>query len=138
MSVNMRTGVCNMLSCLALLTVALGSTTLKDIHVDARDNGSLVFLKPSQVLVVTLESNPSTGYQWEVSAMDTAVLQQMGKAEFLPSASTGRQIVGAGGMERFRFKALKSAESSLKLVYRRPWEKEAEPAATFSIQVLVR
>jgi inhibitor of cysteine peptidase len=127
-----------MLPCLALFAVALSCTTLKDIHVDARDNGSWVYLKPGQVLVVTLESNPSTGYEWEVSAADTAVLQQMGKAEFLPSASTGKQIVGAGGMERFRFKALKVAESSLKLVYHRPWEKEPEPTNSFIIQVIVR
>ena len=138
MSVNMRTRVCDMLSGLALLAMALSCTTLKDIPVGVRDNGRRVDLKPGQVLVVTLESNPSTGYQWEVSAVDTAVLQQMGKAEFLPSGSTGKQIVGSGVMERFRFKALKVAESSLKLVYHRPWEKEAEPAGTFLVQIIVR
>ena len=138
MSVNMRTRVCDMLSGLALLAMALSCTTLKDIPVGARDNGRRVDLKPGQVLVVTLESNPSTGYQWEVSAVDTAVIQQMGEAEFLSSVSTGKQIVGAGGMERFRFKALKVAESSLKLVYHRLWEKEAEPAGTFLVQIIVR
>lgn len=137
MSITMRTRVCHMLSCLALLAVALSCTALKDIHVNARDNGRQVYLKPGQVVVVTLESNPSTGYQWEVSAVDTEVLQQMGKAEFLSSVSTGKQIVGAGGMERFRFKALKVAESSLKLIYHRPWEKEAEPAGNFLIQIIV-
>jgi len=138
MSVNMRNRICNVLSCLALLAVVLSCTALKDIHVDARDNGGRVYLKPGQVLVVTLESNPSTGYQWEVVAVDTAVLQQMGEAEFLPPVSTGKQIVGAGGMERFRFKALKVAESSLKLIYHRPWEKGEEPAGTFLIQIIVR
>ncbi len=138
MPVKIRNRICDVLSYLALLAVVSSCTALKDIHVDARDNGGRVYLKPGQVLVVTLESNPSTGYQWEVVAVDTAVLQQMGEAEFLPAVSTGKQIVGAGGMERFRFKALKVAESSLKLVYRRPWEKGAEPAGTFLIQIIVR
>ena len=138
MSINIRNRICDVLSCLALLAVISGCTTLKDIQVTARDKGGRIELKPGQVLVVTLESNPSTGYQWEVVVVDTAVLQQIGEAEFLPAASTGMQIVGAGGMERFRFKALKKAESSLGLVYRRPWEKEEEPAKTFLIQISVR
>ena len=75
MSENIRNCICNVLSSLALLAAFSNCTTMKDIQVAARDNGGRVELKPGQVLVVTLESNPSTGYQWEVVAVDTAVLQ---------------------------------------------------------------
>jgi inhibitor of cysteine peptidase len=138
MFINRRNYICDALLYLALLAFVSSCTTLKDIHVASRDNGGRIKIKPGQVLVATLESNPSTGYQWEVVAVDTAALQQIGEAEFLPAVSTGKQIVGAGGMERFRFKALKKAESSLKLVYRRPWEKGEEPAKIFLIQIIVR
>jgi len=45
-------------------------------------------------------------------------------------------MVGAGGWEIFRFKAVNAGHMTLELVYHRSWE-DAEPLKTFSIQVTV-
>ncbi len=60
---------------------------LPDIHVDEDDDGGQVTLEQGQILVVTLESNPTTGYQWEVVENQDSILEQVGEAEFKPSAN---------------------------------------------------
>jgi len=107
------------------------------IVLSTADNGSQVELTSGQVLEVTLESNPTTGYSWEVSEVDETVLTQLGEAEFRQAPAEGEPVTGAGGTETFRF-ASATGETTLTLVYHRPWEKDVEPLETFSVQVVVR
>jgi inhibitor of cysteine peptidase len=112
-----------------------------DMILTAEDDGSVVELGEGQALVVTLESNPTTGYSWEVSEVDEDVLMQMGDAEFKEAATSaaaeGEQLVGAGGTETFYF-ASAPGETTLTLVYHRPWEEDVEPEEVFSVEVIVR
>ena len=106
------------------------------VEVDEGDADSQVELELGQVLVVTLKSNPSTGYRWERAENNESILEQLGEAEFKPSETEEPPMVGAGGWEIFRFKAVSAGQMTLELVYHRSWE-EVEPLKTFSIQVVV-
>jgi len=108
-----------------------------EVHVDVDDDGSQVELEQGQILVVTLESNPTTGYQWEQAENQESILEQMGEAEFKQSETGEPPLVGVGGWEIFRFKAISAGQMTLQLVYRRPWEEGVEPVNTFSIEVIV-
>jgi len=108
-----------------------------DVVLSAEDDGSVVELGEGQALVVTLESNPTTGYSWEVSEVDEGVLMQMGDPEFKEAAAEGEQLVGAGGTETFYFSSA-AGETTLTLVYHRPWEEDVEPEKVFSVEVIVR
>ena len=123
---------------LAILVLAAGCGTAKEVKLDADANGSQTELETGQVLVVTLESNPTTGYQWEVVELDDAILQQQGEAEFQVSDSRDPPPPGTGGTETFRFEAVNAGQTTLKLVYHRSWETDVEPLETFSLQVVVR
>ena len=109
-----------------------------EVHVDVNDAGSQVELEQAQILVVTLESNPTTGYRWELVENQESILEQMGEAEFKPSETGEPPLVGAGGWEIFRFKAISAGQMTLQLVYHRSWEEGVEPLKTFSLQVVVR
>jgi inhibitor of cysteine peptidase len=111
---------------------------VKEVQVGAQDNGKRIEVEKGQTLVVTLESNPTTGYSWEVIEGEGTVLQQKGEVEFQPSNAGDQQLVGAGGTETFRFEAAGTGEVTLKLIYHRSWEKGVEPLQTFSMQVTVR
>jgi len=106
------------------------------IEVDEADNGGQFELELGKLLVVTLESNPSTGYRWELIENNDSVLKQFGQAEFKSSDTGDSPMVGAGGWEILRFKAVSAGQTTLELVYHRSWE-DAEPLKTFSIQVTV-
>ncbi|MBA7647697.1 hypothetical protein ES703_55475 [subsurface metagenome] len=110
----------------------------EEVNVNEEDADSQVELEQGQILVITLESNPTTGYRWEQVETQESILEQMGEAKFKPSETGEPPLVGAGGWEIFRFKALSTGQTSLKLVYHRPWEEGVEPLKTFSLQVVVR
>lgn len=119
---------------LAFFVLAAGCRPAKEVKVDASANGSQVELKKGQTLVITLESNPTTGYSWEVVELEEDILRQMGEPEFQPES----EALGAPGVEILRFEATKPGQTALKLVYHRPWEEGVEPLDTFSLQVVVR
>jgi predicted secreted protein/N-acetylneuraminic acid mutarotase len=106
------------------------------VDVTEADNGRQIEVELGKLLAVTLESNPSTGYQWELVENNDSVLKQFGQVEYKPAETSEQPIVGVGGWEIFRFKATSAGQSTLELVYHRPWE-DAEPLETFSIQVTV-
>jgi len=98
------------------------------------DNGKQIAVNSGDVIIVTLESNPTTGFSWQLTEMDNAVLKQVGEVKY---ESDGRNILGAGGTETFRFEAVSAGEVNLTLWYMRPWE-SVQPLETFTIQVVVQ
>jgi len=104
----------------------------EEVQLTEEDNGGLAELGEDQILVISLESNPSTGYSWQVAEMNQDTLHQLGETEFEQVSP----LLGAPEKQTLRFKAVGAGQSTLKLVYRRPWEKGVEPAREFSIQVV--
>ena len=85
------------------------------------------------VVLITLESNPTTGYSWQAS-YDESVLELVEESyELGEYAKQG--LVGAGGTELFRFKALKSGETEITMVYKRSWETDVLDQKVFTIEV---
>jgi len=87
--------------------------------------------------IVTLCSNPTTGFQWSESAQisDPAVMEQVNH-EFLPPGKKG--AVGASGEEIWTFKALKEGESTISMEYSRPWKGGEKGEWTFILTVSVK
>ena len=100
------------------------------------DNGKQITLQSGDVMTLTLESNPTTGYSWQVLAIDNGVLVRDGDPTY-KGASGSVKVVGAGGTETFRFKAVGAGETSLELGYMRPWE-DVPPIETFLVQIVVQ
>lgn len=115
----------------------VGCGTKGEVQVGVEDNGGTVEIDVGEVLIISLESNPTTGYSWHVESVDAGVLAQKGEAEFDDSDS--EDLVGAPGVEIYRFEARKPGETSLTLLYYRSWEKDVPPLPleTFGIQVIV-
>ena len=118
-----------LLVAIALPTVAEAART---VIVRAGANGKSLALKPGDTLVVRLAANPSTGYDWAFVSRPKAL--RLIKSTYVTSPP-GR--VGQGGTFSFRLRAV-TGRGTLKLAYRRPWEKGKAPAQSFSIKVRVR
>ena len=128
----MRTFV--MMSFFLALALFSGCGTRETKITDA-DNGKQITVKSGDVVTVSLVSNPTTGYSWQVMKIDNAVLVQVGDPEYKQSPGT-EGLVGAGGTETFRFKAVGTGETTLGLGYMRPWE-SLPPIETYTVTIKV-
>ncbi len=98
------------------------------------DNGKTIEVAKGSEVKVVLESNPTTGYSWQVKEVDAVILKQVGEAQFKADSSA----VGAGGKETFTFNAASAGQTTLKMEYRRPWETDAPAAETFAVTIVVK
>jgi inhibitor of cysteine peptidase len=84
------------------------------------DPGQTVDIEAKQEFIIALGSNPSTGYSWQASYDETRLKLVGGESEYKEATSEG--VVGGGGIEYFRFKALKAGQTEITLTYQQPWE----------------
>lgn len=94
-----------------------------------------VTVKEGQTLELELESNPTTGYIWEVAfPVNKDILRQERENEFVSRSD----LIGAGGVQIFYFKGIKKGKTELVFEYRRPWEKNKDPARRYVVRVSVQ
>jgi len=106
-------------------------TALPSLLIDWTHNGQQITLHRTQTLQVSLPSNPSTGYTWQVDLVDEQVLAQIGDSEFIPS----KPLPGSSGTEVFLFEAMAAGHTPLRLSYGRHWAGSLPPTEVFFIQV---
>jgi len=88
-----------------------------------------------KVITISLEANPTTGFSWKlVSISDKSILEFVRK-EFSPVKV---KIVGAGGVEKWSFKTLKSGQAVIVLEYSRVWEKDIPAAKREEFSIFVK
>jgi inhibitor of cysteine peptidase len=87
----------------------------------------------SQEFVIAIGANPTTGYDWEVS-FDEDMLVLVEKTYKL-AEEVEDEIVGVGGVDYFHFKALKTGEAEITMVYKRSWEVECLDQKVFTVCV---
>ena len=92
----------------------------------------------NQEFIITLASNSTTGHSWQASYDGTMVelveskykIPEMEKHERVKQG-----IVGGGGIEYFRFQALRAGKTEITLVYKRPWEEEILYQDVFTVNI---
>ena len=96
--------------------------------------GKTIELSVGDTLIISLESNPGTGYSWQVAKNDAAILKYVDQSEFPPT----RPMPGAPNHHLFKFKAIGAGNDSFELEFLRPLEKGVAPAKTFSVTIAVK
>lgn len=91
---------------------------------DDRDGSATYDLRVGEVMDLSLESNPSTGFDWVVVEIDPSIVRQAGDPTFLPGGD--EDVVGAPGNTVFEFEAVGEGETTIVLHYVREWE-DVEP-----------
>ncbi|MCX5827840.1 MAG: protease inhibitor I42 family protein [Deltaproteobacteria bacterium] len=90
--------------------------------------------KPDHEIVVTLPSNPTTGYQWQLmKTLAESTVKLVSHVYRAPQ--TG--LVGAGGQEIWIFRTTGFGESEIALGYIRSWEKGVPPVNIRTIRLRV-
>jgi len=124
---------------LILITMAVAVTCLAAgcaAEVKAyTDPGQTIGISVNQefIILIALESNPTTGYSWQASYDETML--ELVENTYEPGEYAQQGAVGAGGTELFRFRALESGESEITMVYKRPWEEEVLDQKVFTVDI---
>lgn len=92
-------------------------------------------LQRGQILILSLQSNPTTGYRWHLRDVTTEQLKSLGP-EVFSSPKTG--VIGGDGTSTWRFEAANTGTGRLYLTYQRPWESDSEPAGLFDCRIEVQ
>ena len=120
---------------LAPLVVSFGMITACNHRATFDDPAQPIEVRAGSEFALALKSNQSTGYQWVlVDSAALGPLQLVSKDYSVPRKYRDRN--GAGGTERWIFRAPSSGNGVIALAYKRPFE--AQPpadSARFSVTV---
>ena len=104
------------------------------VRLTEQNDGGTTAISVGTQVEVSLSSNPSTGYSWQLINVDQAILEKTGNDYIQPS----NIVPGASGTEQWNFTGRAAGQTPLRLEYRRSWESTDLPAArTFTATVTV-
>lgn len=105
-------------------------------ELDNAPDGASITIKQGGELIVKLDTNLTTGYQWTGPASSGPVLSMIGNPIYVNKGNEPR-FIGAGGVNVFRFKAEQAGRVTLQFDHKRPWEANAAPAKSIRYAVVV-
>lgn len=117
---------------IAMLVSFQVSVWAKEVILTEADNGGKYTLDVGDTLKVVLDGNPTTGFAWGIVSPE----KRLKKIDTVYAPTS--PACGAGGTYTFVFKAEDHGKEALILNYRRPWEKEVEPAKTFEVDLAIK
>jgi len=107
------------------------------VSVDASYDGKEVEMTAGSSLTVSLKSNATTGFKWELASNTDESVLEMSDQEYEAPQQTEPPLMGASGKEVWTFKALKEGQSIITLEYNQPWEGGTKAAEKFTLTVVV-
>jgi predicted secreted protein len=114
-------------------TPAEGSSPSTIRVTPAAKTGTTVDARVGDTVVVSVEANETTGYQWTFTAGETFTVD---KSEYVPDPNPD-QLAGKGGTQVVTLTVTKAGESDLLGTYARSWETPA-PGAGPDLTVTVK
>lgn len=98
---------------------------------------NLMKVTAGQDFTISLQSNQTTGYQWQLDGPLNEKVVKYVSNEYNAGQSGGTENVGAGGVEIWTFKAVGKGSTEIKMKYARSSEKGAKPAEKRVFKVTV-
>lgn len=138
--------------CIAVLVIAgcLGSgptgaetpapgptgTPVKEGHIvaDEGQNGATIYVNKSAEITLKLNENPTTGYQWNLTASPGLSLTN----DTYVRSDTSGKLMGAGGTRIWDLAASGTGTQTIHAVYRRSWEPLTGNETVFDMTVIVQ
>jgi len=106
-------------------------------ELDNAPDATSITIKAGGELMVKLDTNLTTGYQWMMGpAAIGPALSPIGNPVYVNKGNEPR-FIGAGGTNVFRFKGEQAGQVTLQFDHKRPWEANAAPAKSVRYTVIV-
>jgi predicted secreted protein len=119
---------------LMVLTAACSGAAEAGSSIDltSADSGRTIRIRPSDELVVSLESNASTGFSWMLDVKPNGDVLALVDSRYVAPETA---LVGAGGTEVWTFRAAGHGTTRFELTYRRSSGETAGPPFVLTVEV---
>jgi inhibitor of cysteine peptidase len=107
---------------------------MPDILITQDDQGRKFEANQGDRIVIRLAENPSTGYEWELEAIDSPVVELL-DSDYSPDPGV---LMGRGGTRTLRFRAKSSGSQQIQLRLRRSWDPEDVAVEHFDVNIRVQ
>lgn len=104
------------------------------VLISEKDDGKTITVSQGTEVSVELTGNMTTGYSWNVSSVSGKAAKQNGDVAYTSDAGIA---LGRGGLFTTKFTTATIGDTTVKMEYKRPWEKKTAPAKTFSVTIKV-
>jgi inhibitor of cysteine peptidase len=108
--------------------------TLSDTTLTQADKGKSVTIRSGEVMGISLDENPGTGFRWTLEQGNGEILELL-SSDYIQAPGSE---VGGGGKRIWKFKAKKVGDVQLVLKRWRPWEGDNSTVERFEIIVHVK
>ena len=117
-----------------IICFGCAASLMHDITITKTDNGKSLYFKKGSQFSVVLDGNPTTGFSWYVTSLDTTIAAQTGAYDY--QANTN--LLGSPGKFTFKFHVKEAGSTILKFHYFRSFEKNVAPVDSFYINIIVK
>lgn len=104
---------------------------MAEVVVTQTDNGKSLELSLSDIVVVRLSENPTTGYRWFLEPNEGVTLEA---SEYALASSSA---VGGGGERTFKLRPTRAGNVAATLKHWREWEGETSVTEKFQLNLQV-
>jgi inhibitor of cysteine peptidase len=116
---------------LASLLCMVPACMAREINAGEGDNGRVVSVLPGDIIIVSLQENPSTGYMWDMKATQGLLLVSN---TFI---RTPTKYIGGAGTRIWKYQVLGAGTQSVTGSYHRPWLPASPTDRKYGFSVLV-
>jgi inhibitor of cysteine peptidase len=103
------------------------------LKVGREDNGKLIKPRQGDVIIVSLQETPTTGYRWAVDPIDEKILELKDEGfRIAPEAGIGRS-----GTRTFTFRVIAAGSVQLQMKLRREWLGDASIIERYGLTIEV-
>ncbi len=108
---------------------------MSEILITPLDHGSTCVANQGDVILIRLEENITTGYQWDIAMIDSSMFELL-DSDY--SSSQGEGLLGSPGTRTFRFRAKSPGSERIQLRLRRSWEPIDAAVEHFEVNIQVK
>ena len=117
-------------------TKAAAAPAKVEIRLTDADNGKTVRVAVDGTVILSLESNATTGFSWtKADKVDKDILK-LEKNDYMQSPNPNG-LLGVGGTTVIVYRALKKGKAKIDLTYMQPWNPDSEFNTNYSVTVEV-
>ena len=107
-----------------------------EVNLNDGDNGKTVKVAVGGTVILTLESNPTTGFSWEKTDKVDKDILKLEKNDYKQNPNPNG-MVGVGGRTVIVYRALKKGKARIALTYMQPWEPDSKFNTDYTVTVEV-